>query len=277
MCEHPATLRKTTDLLRRDAMPRTILITGGARGIGKGIAKAFLEAGDQVMIGDLGTQAAWNYDLASKSTLQEAISELEVFGTVNYVQLDVTDSNSCINAVSQTVKAFGNLDVLVNNAGVVGSGNVDVFKEQEWDRIFDVNVKGIFLMTRAALSDLRKSDNAAIVNTASIAGKKGSPGMSAYCASKFAAIGLTQSFAQEFASDGIRVNALCPGIVGTAMWLDHLMANEGEDAFQERMKDLIPLGRPQTEDDMGQAAVYLASAPNVTGIAHTVAGGLEMD
>ena len=258
-------------------MPRTILITGGARGIGKGIAKAFLEAGDQVMIGDLGTQAAWNYDLASKSTLQEAISELEVFGTVNYVQLDVTDSNSCINAVSQTVKAFGNLDVLVNNAGVVGSGNVDVFKEQEWDRIFDVNVKGIFLMTRAALSELRKSDNAAIVNTASIAGKKGSPGMSAYCASKFAAIGLTQSFAQEFASDGIRVNALCPGIVGTAMWLDHLMANEGEDAFQERMKDLIPLGRPQTEDDMGQAAVYLASAPNVTGIAHTVAGGLEMD
>jgi len=277
MCEHPATLCKTTDLLRRDAMPRTILITGGARGIGKGIAKAFLEAGDQVMIGDLGTQAAWNYDLASKSTLQEAISELEVFGTVNYVQLDVTDSNSCINAVSQTVKAFGNLDVLVNNAGVVGSGNVDVFKEQEWDRIFDVNVKGIFLMTRAALSDLRKSDNAAIVNTASIAGKKGSPGMSAYCASKFAAIGLTQSFAQEFASDGIRVNALCPGIVGTAMWLDHLMANEGEDAFQERMKDLIPLGRPQTEDDMGQAAVYLASASNVTGIAHTVAGGLEMD
>ena len=258
-------------------MPRTILITGGARGIGKGIAKAFLEAGDQVMIGDLGTQAAWNYDLASKSTLQEAISELEVFGTVNYVQLDVTDSNSCINAVSQTVKAFGNLDVLVNNAGVVGSGNVDVFKEQEWDRIFDVNVKGIFLMTRAALSELRKSDNAAIVNTASIAGKKGSPGMSAYCASKFAAIGLTQSFAQEFASDGIRVNALCPGIVGTAMWLDHLMANEGEDAFQKRMKDLIPLGRPQTEDDMGQAAVYLASAPNVTGIAHTVAGGLEMD
>ena len=132
-------------------------------------------------------------------------------------------------------------------------------------------------MTRAALSELRKSDNAAIVNTASIAGKKGSPGMSAYCASKFAAIGLTQSFAQEFASDGIRVNALCPGIVGTAMWLDHLMANEGEDAFQKRMKDLIPLGRPQTEDDMGQAAVYLASAPNVTGIAHTVAGGLEMD
>tara|TARA_B100000686_G_scaffold337497_1_gene408710 strand:- start:415 stop:1191 length:777 start_codon:yes stop_codon:yes gene_type:complete len=258
-------------------MPRTILITGGARGIGKGIAKAFLQAGDQVMIGDLGTQAAWNYDLASKSTLKEAISELEVFGTVNYVQLDVTDSNSCTNAIARTVKAFGNLDVLVNNAGVVGSGNVDVFKEQEWDRIFDVNVKGIFLMTRAALSDLRKSDNAAIVNTASIAGKKGSPGMSAYCASKFAAIGLTQSFAQEFASDGIRVNALCPGIVGTAMWLDHLMANEGEDAFQERMKDLIPLGRPQTEDDMGQAAVYLASAPNVTGIAHTVAGGLEMD
>ena len=131
-------------------------------------------------------------------------------------------------------------------------------------------------MTRAALPELRKSDDAAIVNTASIAGKKGSARMSAYCGSKFAAIGVTQSLAQELAPDGIRVNALCPGIVGTAMWLDHLMANQGEAAFEERMTGLIPLARPQTADDMGQAAVYLATARNVTGVAHTVAGGLEM-
>lgn len=258
-------------------MTRTVLITGGARGIGKGIAKAFLKAGHQVMIGDLGTKAPWNYDLASESTLQEATSDLKELGDVSYTPLDVTDSNSCSEAITRTVETFGSVDVLVNNAGVVGSGNIEVFEEHEWDRIFDVNVKGIYLMTRAAISELRKSSDAAIVNTASIAGKKGAPEMSAYCASKFAAIGLTQSFALEFAPDGIRVNALCPGIVGTAMWLDHLMANEGEAAFQDRMKDLIPLGRPQDADDMGQAAVYLASAPNVTGVSHTVAGGLEMN
>ena len=89
-------------------------------------------------------------------------------------------------------------------------------------------------------------------------------------------IGITQSLAQELAPDGIRVNALCPGMVGTAMWHDHLMANQGDPAFQKRTSDIMPLGRPQTVEDMGQAAVYLASAPNVTGIALNVAGGYEM-
>lgn len=259
-----------------DTSARTVLITGGARGIGKGIARAFLQAGHHVMVADLGDRSSWNYDLASESTMREAVDELGTLGDIDYVSVDVTNDESCRNAVAATVARFGQLDVLANNAGVVGSGTVDEFEEAEWDRIFDVNVKGIFLMTRAALAELRKSADAAIVNTASIAGKRGSARMSAYCASKFAAIGLTQSFAQEFAPDGIRVNALCPGIVGTAMWLDHLMANQGEDAFEERMTQMIPLGEPQTAEDMGQAAVYLATARNVTGVAHTVAGGLEM-
>jgi meso-butanediol dehydrogenase/(S,S)-butanediol dehydrogenase/diacetyl reductase len=259
-----------------NASARTVLVTGGARGIGRGIAKAFLEAGHQVMVADLGERPSWNYDLASESTMEDTVGELGALGEIDYVALDVTDDQSCRDAVAATVSRFGRLDVLANNAGVVGSGPIEAFEESEWDRIFDVNVKGIFLMTRAALPELRKSSDAAIVNTASIAGKRGSARMSAYCGSKFAVIGITQSCAQELARDGIRVNALCPGIVGTAMWLDHLMADQGEAAFEDRMTRQIPLGHPQTTEDMGQAAVYLATAPNVTGVAHTVAGGLEM-
>ena len=124
---------------------------------------------------------------------------------------------------------------------------------------------------------MRKKGRGHIVFIGSVAGVESYEGGAAYCASKFAAVGLTQSLAQEFAPYGIRVNAICPGIVGTAMWLDHLMANQGQAAFEERMEEMIPLGRPQQAEDMGEAAVYLASAPNVTGVSLTVAGGLEMN
>lgn len=258
-------------------MPRTVLVTGGARGIGKGIARAFLNAGHQVMIGDLGSGSRWNYNLATAGIMDETVQELSAIGDVAAVPLDVTDESSCQTAVSVTCDKFGGVDVVANNAGVIASGPIADMDDADWDRTFDVNVKGIFNMTRAALPSLTESSDAAIVNTASIAGKKGTANLSAYCASKFAVIGLTQSLALEFAAAGIRVNALCPGIVGTAMWMDHLMANQGEAAFEDRMQQHIPMGRPQTEQDMGEAAVYLASARNITGISLAVAGGLEMN
>jgi meso-butanediol dehydrogenase/(S,S)-butanediol dehydrogenase/diacetyl reductase len=136
-------------------------------------------------------------------------------------------------------------------------------------------------MSRAAVAALRASKGA-IVITASIAGKQGYPNMSAYCASKFAAIGFTQSLAAELAPDGVRVNAICPGMVGTAMWLDHLLpkrsgVNERDEAgFEAAMAQTIPLGRAQTVEDMGEAALYLATAGNVTGVSLSVAGGFEM-
>ena len=247
------------------------------------------------MIADLGTSeggADWAYELTGSDELERSVSEQATLGEVHATELDVTVKASCAAAVASTVDAFGALDVLVNNAGVVQSGSIEEFSEADWDRIFAVNTKGIFLMTQAALPALRASAHGAVINTASIAGKQGVRRMAAYCGSKFAAIGVTQSLAAELAPDGITVNAICPGMVGTAMWLEHLLPSntkadpndsevkslEAKDAeFEAAMARMIPLGRPQTPADMGDAAVYLASARNVTGISLTVAGGFEMN
>ena len=170
------------------------------------------------------------------------------------------------------------IDILVNNAAIIHQKIALVaFDPQLWRQVIDVNLVGAALLTKLVLPTMIENRYGKIINIASIAGKRGSAGLSAYCGSKFAAIGITQSLAIELASFGIRVNAICPGMVDTAMWLDHLMANEGKAAFIDRMHDLIPLGRPQTAEDMGQAAVYLATALNVSGIALNVAGGYQMN
>ncbi|MEZ5559098.1 MAG: glucose 1-dehydrogenase [Pseudomonadales bacterium] len=270
---------------------RVVLVTGGARGIGRGIAESFLRAGAKVMIADLGSLAGaagggsgdWAYELSGSDALSRSAAEQAGIGEIRATEVDVTDRASCAAAVAATIAAFGQLDVLVNNAGIVQSGPIGEFSEADWDRIFAVNTKGIYLMTQAALPALQASSNAAIINTASIAGKKGYPNMAAYCGSKFAAIGITQSLAAELAPSNIRVNAICPGMVGTAMWLEHLMpantldAAEKTRAFEQRMHETIPLGRAQTAQDMGEAAVFLASAPNITGVSLAVAGGFEVN
>jgi meso-butanediol dehydrogenase/(S,S)-butanediol dehydrogenase/diacetyl reductase len=251
---------------------KTALVTGGARGIGKGIAEALAGAGADVALADLGARGGdWAYELSGKSELEDSAAALRELGVRSLtIECDVTDAAQTTAAIEQLGSEWGRLDVLVNNAGVVLSGPIAEFDEVAWDRLMAVNLKGVFLMTRAAIPALTQSQGA-IINIASIAGKRGYPNMGAYCASKFAVIGLTQSLSGELGPAGVRVNAICPGLLGTAMW-DYL----GGEAMEQMVATRTPLQREQTPADIGQAAVYLATAPNVSGIALNVAGGLEV-
>ena len=265
---------------------KVAIVTGGARGIGAGIVAALAHEGAKVMVADIGVSAAgtqaadWRYSLASDDELRET---LDLPGEITATHVDVTLANSCEAAVAATVAQFGQVDILINNAGIVDSGAIEQFDEASWDRIFAVNTKGIYLMTKAALPHLKRSGQGVVVNTASIAGKKGYPNMSAYCGSKFAAIGITQSLSAELAPYNIRVNAICPGMVGTAMWLDHLLPSNAtsvgqkNEEFEASMATTIPLGRPQSTQDMGEAVLYLVTALNVSGVSLAVAGGFEMN
>jgi len=270
---------------------RTVIVTGAARGIGRGIAEAFAREGARVVIGDLGSLAGgasgeWAYRLASKDDLEAASEEIRSRGgEALSVELDVSRDDSCRALIDAARERFGSVDVLVNNAGLVKSGAITSYEESDWDHLFAVNVKGVFLASRAAIPALVEGGGGAIINISSIAGKRGYAGLGVYCASKFAVIGLTQAMAQELAGSGIRVSAICPGLLPTAMWIDHLSGavapllgkEAGQEAFQEYVARNTPLGREQTPADVAEAALYLARADNVTGVSLNIAGGTEMN
>ena len=266
---------------------KVALITGGGRGIGRGIALALGGAGADVAIAEVDRVAssAQQYEDAKVSGYAHAVAvagELKALGRrAVAIDADVTQRVQVEAAVRRTVEALGQLDILVCNAGVVHVSPVEKMSEEEWDLTFAVNAKGVFLTCRAALPELRKRPEACIINIASVAGKNGAAGMAHYCASKFAVVGFTNSLAKEVARSNIRVNAICPGILRTQMW-EYLAGTfkkreeSKEEAWQRYVSTLIPQGRPQTPEDIGQLAVYLATAKNVTGQAINVDGGMEL-
>ena len=258
-----------------DLNDKTAIVTGGARGIGRGIALELAKAGANIVIADLPVVAD---DAAETCKLVEAAGTKAIF-----VQTNVREAADCEAMAQAAVDKFGGLDILVNNAGVVGVSAVATMTEEEWDRVIGVNLTGMFLASKACIPQLVQGDAGRIVNLSSLAGKKGQPGMAHYCASKFGVIGFTQSLAQELGGANVTVNAICPGEVDSNMWRDVLLpalggpSEEAQEATWDRfIRERVPLGRPQTVEDIGQAAVFLCRADNITGESVNVTGGSEM-
>ena len=250
---------------------KTALVTGAGGGLGQGIVLSLARAGADIALADLNLE-----------TVQKVQSQLEDLGRkTSAITVDVTQWDQVQAMFEKGEKDLGKIDIVVNNAGVVVSSFVENLEEKDWDRMMNINAKGVFLCCKAALPYLRKNGGGSIINVSSIAGKTGNMTMAGYCASKFAVIGFTQSLAKEVAREDITVNAICPGIIRTAMWdyLAELFKRPDEtieESWQRSVESTIPQGRAQTPEDIGELAVYIASAPNLTGQAINIDGGIVM-
>ena len=251
-----------------DLQGRVALITGAGSGIGLGIARVLARDGAQLVLTDLDPER-----------VRTAAGELDATA----LEHDVTSWVSSRRAVEHTIERHGRVDVLVNNAGVSRSVPFHELDEAEWDRVHNVNVKGVFLTTRAVVPHMMARRSGSIISISSMVGKEAIPLFVHYSASKFAVIGMTQGLAKEMAPYDVRVNAVCPGVVRTPLWeplLDQLSANKGitrEQAWQGFVEP-IPLKRPQEPEDIGEAVAFLASdrARNMTGQGINVTGGMQL-
>ncbi|MGW3999823.1 SDR family NAD(P)-dependent oxidoreductase [Amycolatopsis sp. NPDC004772] len=226
-------------------------VTGGASGIGKAAADLLAERGAQVAILDLKPGD-------------------------DGIRCDVSSDGEVRAAIDAVVDRFGRLDILVNNAGIGAQGDVTGNDDDEWHRVFDVNVVGMVRLARAALPHLKNSPSAAIVNTCSIAAWAGLPNRALYSASKGAVLSLTLAMATDHLPDGIRVNCVCPGTADTP-WVGRLL-DAAEDPAAERaaLAARQPMGRLVTADEVANAIAYLASprSASTTGTALAVDGGM---
>ncbi len=265
---------------------KVALVTGAARGLGRAIAVALADAGCEVAVSDIArsTDGATPYALASTDDLDATVRAVvdHSYRSVA-IPADVTSSAEVARLMAAVQEAFGGLDILVANAGIIAAAPVAAMDEAQWDRIFAVNVKGVFLCARAAIPLLGLRGGGRIVNVASVAGKTGRGGLAAYCASKAAVISLTQALAEELGPMNIAVNALCPGYIKTAMWtevlnpvLSALTGVPQDRVFEDFVQRFTYLKREQTPEEIADAAVYLCRAENVTGVTLTVAGGGEV-
>ena len=254
------------------------IVTGGARGIGRGIALSLAREGVNIVIADLGE----NMEIARE--MEETAHQLRQLGVeaLPYA-MDVRVWDQVTGLVGATLERYGRIDILVNNAGVISLAPVATMDEAEWDKVLGVNLKGTFLCSKAVIPHMIERRSGRIVNLSSKAGKRGYAALSHYCASKFGVIGFTQSLAHELGPFNITVNAVCPGEVDTAMYRDvlgpgiaALTGTTREEAWKEWIRTRVPLARPQTAEDMGQAVVFLCKADNITGEALNVTGGSEM-
>ncbi len=261
---------------------KTAVVTGSAQGLGRALAQRLSAEGVRVVIADINGEKA-------RETAREIASETGIAAIG--VGSDVTSAESCAAMVGSAVDAWGRLDILVANAGILKAGDIAEMDGADFRRVVDVNLTGYFLSAQAAARVMRAQEpdgsgqRGAIVQINSKSGKKGSFRNSAYAASTFAGIGLTQSIALDLAPDAIRVNAVCPGnLLDGTLWQDSLFEQYAKtqgltkEAVRAKYESQVPLGRGATYDDIAGVVIFLCGddARYMTGQAINVTGGQEM-
>lgn len=252
---------------------KVALVTGAGRGIGRGIALRLAQDGADVVVNDVNLE-----------NVNKVAEEIKLLGRKSLaIVADVSKGNEVYGMVDQVVAEFGKIDIMVANAGIAQVKLVVELTEEDWDRVFAVNARGVFLCDQAAAKQMIKQKSGKIINCASIAGHSGFNMLAHYSATKFAVVGFTQALAKELGSYGITVNAYCPGIVGTDMWdlIDEKMGQylglpKGETI--KKYSELITLGRVETPEDVACLVSYLASsdADYMTGQSINICGGIVM-
>ena len=252
---------------------KSVIVAGSATGIGAAIALRLAKDGADLLVADI------NYDGVTQLS-----EEIRCLGSQCHpIQVDVSNSQDVRRMVAECLERHGKLDIAVNNAGVSSMASVVDLTEEEWDFNVDINAKGVFLCCQAEVRAMIPQGYGKIINTASMAAKRGIPLLAHYAASKWAAVGFSKSLALEVAKDNITVNCVCPGFVQTAMQTREIeweakLRNMTQEQVRQEYIDLTPLGRLEQPQDVANLVSFLVSEDSnfMTGQALNVTGGIEM-
>ena len=244
---------------------KVALITGGSEGLGKATAFLFAKEGAKVIITG-----------RTESKLETAVEEAKDQGLeIDHMVGDVSDEERTIETVQHILDKYGKIDILFNNAGVLYAATTHETDTEIWDKIFDINVKGTYLMSKHVIPHMLERGYGCIVNNSSVVGLKAVPGIAAYNASKGAVTQLTRSTALEYADKGIRVNAICPGTIETPMVWNMLEGFPDKEGAREMFKSFHPVGRLGQPDEIAHAVLFLCNddVSFMTGTMLSVDGG----
>ena len=243
---------------------KVVLITGGTEGMGLATAELFLKEGAKVVI-----------TVRSPEKGARALKRLRRYGPVVFVRGDVSKARDAKRMVDSTVRRFGRLDILFNNAGVYLEKKAEDTTEEEWDRVVGTNLKGTFLVSKYAVPHMKRQGGGVIVNNSSDAGIIGNRSCPAYCASKGGVTVMTKAMALDYAKDNIRVNCVNPAIIETPMLMKEVRRSKDPEAYMRESRETQPMGRIGKPEEVAKAVLFLASdeASFVTGAALSVDGG----